>query len=175
MHSAAHWQLGGGSGVTNTLPLGEIMLTTVVTATISEGVPTNRAEWHTFIPLIFGWLEINFSSPYHQFYVSCSPTREWPSGSYGTMSNSYQNYIKHYETTDFENVECLNDFKRLAALRHVQKHHQQKNIAVPATECTQWKSYNESTDLGGEKNCADVCILWRTSLLTHDGTRPWLN
>jgi len=88
MHRAAPWQPGGGggSGVSNNLPLGEIMLTADETAAMSEGVPTNRAEWHTFLSLIFRWLEINFSSVYHQFYVSCSPTREWSSGSYGTMS-----------------------------------------------------------------------------------------
>jgi len=74
--------------VSNTLPLGEIMLTAVETAAISEGLPTNRAQWYTIIPLLFRWLEINFSSPYHQFYVSCSPTRERSSGSSGTLSNS---------------------------------------------------------------------------------------
>jgi hypothetical protein len=36
--------LVGGSGVTNTLPVGEIMLTAVETAATAEGVPTNRAE-----------------------------------------------------------------------------------------------------------------------------------
>ena len=78
--------LEGGLQVTNILPLGEIMLTAVETAAISEGVPTNRRS-DTF---------------------ACSPTREWSSGSYGTMSNSYQDYIKHYATTDFENAKCLN-------------------------------------------------------------------
>jgi len=41
---------------------------------------------------------------------------------------SYQDYTNHYETTYFENAKCLNGFKQLAALRHVQRHRQQMQI-----------------------------------------------
>lgn len=141
MHSAAHWQLGGGSGVTNTLPLGEIMLTAVETAANSEGVPTNQAGWHTFLltnmRMIIGFIGNN--------------VKQLP-GLYKTLRNCW--FRKRQVSKWFQTASCLKTRSKASPTNVV-------DIAVPALVGTPWKVLRVNRPWRKEK------LLWWMHPLTN--------